>query len=161
MMQSERPDRPPVSLALERLSIPHRVFQHAGAVDSLEQAAQERGQTPGQVVRTILFRLGQGEYLLVLAAGPGQISWKALRQYVGQSRLSLASAAEVLEVTGYPIGAVGPFGLATALRVLIDPGVLAAEEVSVGSGRHGAAVILKSADLRLALGTAEVVPLLD
>ena len=115
-------DVPPVSLALEQLGIPQRVFRHAGPVHSLEQAARERGQRPEQVVRTILFRLGRGEYVLALIAGSGQISWKALRRHVGQPRLSLAAEAEVLQVTGYPIGAVGPFGLATRLRVLIDPG---------------------------------------
>jgi Cys-tRNA(Pro)/Cys-tRNA(Cys) deacylase len=154
-------ESPPVSLALEQLGIPHRVFSHPGPVHSLEQAAAERGQRPEQVVRTLLFRLGRGEFVLALVAGARQIAWKTLRAHLGQSRLSLASEAEVLEVTGYPIGAVGPFGLATRLRVLIDPGVLAEEVVSVGSGVRGTAVILKSADLSHALGEPEVVPLLD
>jgi Cys-tRNA(Pro)/Cys-tRNA(Cys) deacylase len=154
-------EKPPVSLALKELGVQHRVFHHAGPVHSLEQAAHERGQRPGQVVRTILFRLGRAEFVLVLVAGPRQISWKALRRHVGQSRLSLASAAEVLEMTGYPIGAVGPFGLAARLRVLIDPGVLTEEEVSIGSGLRGTAVILKSADLHRNFENAEVIELLE
>jgi Cys-tRNA(Pro) deacylase len=152
---------PPVSLVLEKLNIPHRIFTHPGPVDSLEQAARERGQLPEQVVRSILFRIGEDEYLMALVAGSGQISWKALRSYLGQSRLTMAREAEVLEVTGYPIGAVSPFGTMRTMRVLVDPGVFVKDEISIGSGIRGTTVILKSADLRRAMGEIEIVPLLE
>ena len=116
------PEISPVSLALEELGVPHRVFTHPGPVDSLEQAARERGHRPGQVIRSILFRLKADQYVLALMAGPAQISWKALRQHFGQSRISMASEDEVMEVTGYSIGAVGPFGLPRRLKIVIDPG---------------------------------------
>ncbi len=152
-------EHPPVSLELEKLGIPHRVFHHAGEVTSLEQAARERGQRPEQVVRSILFRTGEDEYLMALVAGPAQISWKALRTYLDQSRLTMANEAEVLEVTGYPIGAVSPFGTMRTMRVLADPDVFVEEEISIGSGIRGTTVILKSADLRRALGEVEIVAL--
>jgi prolyl-tRNA editing enzyme YbaK/EbsC (Cys-tRNA(Pro) deacylase) len=47
------------------------------------------------------------------------------------------------------------------VRVLIEAGVLKEEEVSIGSGMRDTAVILKSADLHLALNGAEVVSLMD
>jgi len=153
--------KPPVSVALDELNIPHRVFTHPGPVSSLEQAARERGQRPEQVIRSILFRIGEDEYLMALVAGPSQISWKALRGYLGQSRLTMADKDEVLAVTGYPIGAVSPFGTARKLRVLVDPSVVVEEEISIGSGIRGTTVILKSADLKRALGGAEVVELLE
>jgi Cys-tRNA(Pro) deacylase len=147
---------PPVSLALTALNIPHRVFQHSGPVNSLEQAARERGQQPEQVVRSILFRLGQEEYAMVLMAGPAQVSWRALRRHLGQSRLTTASEEEVLAATGYPLGAVSPFGLPHPLRVLVDESVLAQEEVSIGSGVRGTTVILRVEDLLRALPDAEL-----
>jgi Cys-tRNA(Pro)/Cys-tRNA(Cys) deacylase len=154
-------ESPPVSLELEKLGIPHRVFTHPRKVTSLEQAARERGQRPEQVVRSILFRISEDEYLMALVAGPAQISWKALRSYLGQSRLTMASEAEVLEVTGYPIGAVSPFGTARKLRVLVDPSVFAKGEISLGSGVRGTTIILKSDDLKHALGEVEVVELIE
>ena len=153
-------EKPSASLALEALGIPHSVFRHTAKVDSLEQAARERGQQPEQVVRSILFRLGEDQYLMALAGGPAQISWKKLRKYVGQSRLTMASEDEVLSVTGYHIGAVSPFGLKRALRVLVDPGILKQNEVSIGSGVRGVAIILKSKDLLRGLKDAEVTELL-
>jgi hypothetical protein len=88
-------DSTPVTRVLSARGIPHRLFRHPGQVHSLEQAAQERGQKPEQVVRSLVFRLGQGQYVMILVAGPGQVAWPALRSYLGQSRLTMATAEEV------------------------------------------------------------------
>jgi prolyl-tRNA editing enzyme YbaK/EbsC (Cys-tRNA(Pro) deacylase) len=154
-------DAPPVSRELRILGIPHRVHRHAAPVTSLEQAARERGQHPQQVVRSIVFRLGEDRFIMVLAAGPGQISWKRLRQHVGQTRLTLATAAEVLRVTGYRIGTVSPIGLRQPLRILLDRGVLAVAEVSLGAGVPNTGIILTSEDLLRAIPGAEMVDLLE
>lgn len=157
------PTPPPVSLALTALHISHRVFTHPGSVSSLEQAAAERGQTPEQVVRSLLFRLEEGRYVMVLAAGPAQISWAALRAHLGVSRLTTADRDEVQAVTGYPIGAVGPFGMPASasgpVPVLVDSSVAEQSEVSIGSGVRGTTVILSTADLLAGLGDAAVVAL--
>ncbi len=149
-------DLPPVSKTLNALGLPHRVFRHSGQVISLEQAARERGQIAGQVVRSILFRLGEGKFVMVLAAGQRQVSWPALREYLGQSRLTLATEAEVLAVTGYRIGTVSPLGLPSPLRILADENVFQQDEISLGSGERNVAIIMKSADLRRALNGLEV-----
>lgn len=152
---------PPASTALEGLGIPHEVFRHAGAVESLEQAARERGQRAGQVVRSLVFRLGDDKFVMVLVAGPAQVSWKKLRQYLGQSRITMASEHEVFKVTGYKIGTVSPFGLRTPLRQLIDRSVLEEARVSIGSGIPNVGIILASAGLRSGLREAEIVDLLS
>ncbi len=154
-------DQPPASLALEKLHIPHQVFRHKNSINSLEQAASERGQRPEQVVRSILFQIRPGEFVMVLVAGPAQVDWKKLRQLVGRSRIRMATEAEVLEVTGYRVGTVSPFGLKNPIRVLIDASVLQEEDVSTGSGIRGVAIILKSADLRQALAGAEIISLTE
>ena len=150
------PEQPPVAQALTELQIPHRVFIHTGEVNSLQQAAAERGQQPEQVVRSLLFRIAEGEFAMVLIAGPAQVSWKALRKHFAQSRLTTATEEEVLAVTGYTRGAVAPFGLRQPVRVLIDEGLLAQDVISLGSGVRGSAIILTVADLRRALPDAEV-----
>lgn len=149
-------DTTPVTKELTRLNIPHRVFRHPGQVESLEQAARERGQRPEQVVRSLVFRLSKDEFAMVLMGGPEQVSWPALRAYLGQSRLTTATREEVLEVTGYEPGAVSPLGLPHPMRILVDRRVLAEEEISIGSGVRNTAVILKTVDLMRALGMVEV-----
>lgn len=154
-------ETPPVSLALEKLNIPHRVFRHETPVDSFEKAASDRGQRPSQIVRTILFRVSEEDFALVLVAGPGQISWKILRKLLGKSRITMATEEEVLAVTGYRPGTVGPFGLVKPVRMMVEAGLLKEEEVSIGSGMRDTAVIIKSADLMKGLGDVEVVELFE
>lgn len=154
-------ETPPVSIALEKLGVPHKIFRHENPVHSLEQAASDRGQRESQVVRSILFRISEDEFIMALVAGPAQISWKALRKHLGRSRVSMATEDEVLAVTGYRIGTVGPFGLPNPLKVLIDASVMREEEVSIGSGMRNTAVILKSSDLHQALKDADIVNLVE
>ena len=138
------------------MNIPHRLFRHAGPIESLEQAARERGQQPEQVVRSILFRLEKDKYIMVLVAGAAQISWQALRRYLGRSRLTMAKPEEVLAVTGYAIGTVSPFGLPKQLRILVDESVLGQDEISMGSGEKGMGIIMRQEDLMRALGEVEI-----
>ena len=145
----------PVTRELDKLGIPYRVFRHPGEVRSLEQAARERDQRPEQVVRSIVFRLAQDEFVMVLIAGPAQVSWPALRAYLGQSRLTTATEPEVLAATGYNVGAVSPFGLPAPMRVLVDKSVLQEEIISIGSGERNITVILKTEDLLKVLQGAE------
>lgn len=154
-MSTDTDEVTPVGRELRDLGIPFREFRHPGRVSSLEQAAEERGHRPEQVVRSILFRLAQDEYLMVVVAGPRQIDWKALRRVVGQSRMTMATPEEVRAITGFEIGAVSPFALPRPLRVLLDESVMEEVEVSIGSGVRGVAVILTSADLRRALSDVE------
>jgi Cys-tRNA(Pro) deacylase len=151
--------QPPASLVLQKLNIPHRVFQHTKHLETLEQAASERGQRPEQVVRSILFQIRTEEFVMVLVAGPAQVDWRKLRQLVGRSRIRMATEEEVLEVTGYRVGTVSPFGLKNPVRILIDASVLAEQEISTGSGIRNLAILLKSQDLRRALEQAEIVTL--
>ena len=147
------PFKSPVTADLEAKHIPFRLFHHAHPPHSVEQAAQERGQSPDQVVRSILFRLSEGKYVMVLVAGTRQVSWPVLRKHLGQSRLTLASETEVISATGYPLGAVAPFGLPQPIPILIDESVFIQQEISLGSGVRGTAVILHTEDFLRALGS--------
>ena len=150
---------PPASIALDQLGIPHRLFYHETPVTSFEQAASDRKQRPEQIVRSILFQVKPGEFTMVLMAGRGQVDWKKLRQLVKRSRVRMATEEEVLEVTGYRIGTVSPFGVKGQFRVLLDASVLREEEISIGSGIRNTAIIMKSEDVHKALGDVEIVEL--
>ncbi|NWG06077.1 MAG: YbaK/EbsC family protein [Chloroflexi bacterium] len=154
-------DKPPASIALEALGIPHRVFTHEQPVSTFEEAASQRGQRPGQIVRSILFQVRPEEFVMVLVAGPKQVDWKKLRRHVKRSRVRMATEEEVLDVTGFRIGTVSPFGVRTQVRVLVDASVLKEEEVSLGSGVRNMAIVMKSADVFRALGKPEIVDFLE
>lgn len=145
-----------VSQYLVSIDIPHRVFRHPGPIESLEQAARERGQSAGQVVRSIVFRISRDEYIMVLVAGPAQISWSSLRRYLGLSRLTMASKEEVFKETGFETGAVSPFALPKQMRILVDEAVFQPTEISIGSGERGTTIIMSREALIEALGKVEI-----
>ncbi len=150
------PTSTPVTRYLDEKGIPYRFFRHPGEIHSLEQAARERGQRPEQIVRSIVFRLSHGGFVMVLVAGEKQVSWHALRHHLGTSRLSMATEAEVKEVTGYQIGAVSPFATRQPVRTLVDRQILQEVEISVGSGERYTTVIMRCDDFVRALGQVEV-----
>jgi len=151
--------KPPASIALDQFGIPHRIFRHETPVTSFEQAASDRNQRPEQIVRSILFQVRPGEFVMVLMAGRDQVDWKKLRQLVKRSRVRMATEEEVLEVTGYRIGTVSPFGMRHQIQVLLDASVLREDEISIGSGVRNTAIVMKSRDVKNALGDVEIVEL--
>lgn len=146
----------PVTRTLDKKQIEYKFFRHPGEVHSLEQAARERGQRPEQIVRSILFRLSEDQFIMVLISGPDQISWSKLRRYLSVSRITMASEEEVLNATGYPLGAVSPLGLESPIRILVDQSILNQEEISLGSGVRYTTIMMKQKDLLDLLGNVEI-----
>ena len=149
-------DQIPAARMLDRLGLPYRIFEHQKPPESFEEAARLRGQVPGQIVRSIVFRLAEGHFVMVLMAGSGQVAWKRLRTALGVARISMASETEVLAATGFVRGAVTPLGLPRPMRILADESVFVQTEISIGSGVRGVAIILKPTDLLSALGKLEI-----
>ncbi len=127
---------------------------------SAEEAADRLGVPLANLLRTIVVRRGEGDYLLVLVPGGRSIVWKRLRSHLGVSRISLPDADEAREATGYERGTITPFGAAGDWPVLADASIPGAGRVSVGGGAHGVAILMDADDL-LAAVNAEVVDVAD
>jgi Cys-tRNA(Pro) deacylase len=137
----------PVTQALDVLDIHYTLHIHENQIHSLEQAALERGLEPGQIVRSLVFRCEGEEYVMVLMPGPMKVGWPKLRRHLGVSRITTATAEQILELTGYQLGAVSPLGLPSALRILADRTILDLTTISIGAGIRNAGVILPREDL--------------
>jgi len=137
----------PVTRKLKDLGIAHTLHIHDKPLRSLEQAASERGLRHEQIVRSLLFRLEDNNFVLVLVAGPGKVSWPKLRRFLNVRRLTTAKDSEVQLVTGFEPGAVSPVGLKQPTRILADQGLKQQEIISIGAGIRNAGVILDCEDL--------------
>ncbi|UJP40717.1 aminoacyl-tRNA deacylase [Cellulomonas palmilytica] len=135
--------------ALEASGVEFTVTRH-GRVGSLEEAAAARGVSPGDVVKSLVVRRGDDDFLFVLVTGDRAISWPKLRALLGVSRLSLPDASTALEVTGYERGTITPFGSLTAWPVVADERVRG-RRVSIGAGAHGVAATVDGDALVAAL----------
>jgi Cys-tRNA(Pro)/Cys-tRNA(Cys) deacylase len=117
-----------------------------GPVRSLEEAATARGLTPGRVLKSLVVRRADDDYLFVLVPGGRAISWPKLRALLSVNRLSMPSAEEALAVTGYARGTITPFGSSRPWPVIADPAIPDGR-VSIGGGAHGTAFTVDRAEL--------------
>ena len=135
--------------AMEASGIAFRLVRY-GRVGSLAEAAAARGVDTADVVKSIVIRRGEDDFLFILVPGDRTISWPKLRALLGVSRLSLPDAATALAATGYERGTITPFGSTTAWPVVSDER-LSGREVSLGAGAHGVAAIVAADDAVTAL----------
>ncbi len=136
--------------ALQAAGIAHTITRH-GPVRSLAEAAASRGLDPADIVKSIVVRRGDDDYLFVLVPGDRTISWPKLRALLGVSRMSMPDAATAKDVTGYERGTITPFGSLRAWPVVADERV-AGRMVSIGAGAHGVAATVSGDDLVRTLG---------
>ena len=130
----------PAEDALTASGLSYRLISH-GPVRSLAEAAQARSVTPADVVKTLVVRRGDDDFLFVLVPGDRTISWPKLRALLGVSRLSMPDAAVARDVTGYERGTITPSGSLRRWPVVADDRV-AGREITLGAGQHGLAVAL-------------------
>ncbi|MCA1781742.1 MAG: aminoacyl-tRNA deacylase [Dermatophilaceae bacterium] len=141
--------------ALEQTGIEYAVTRH-GRVGSLAEAATVRGVEPRDILKTLVVRRAEGEYVLVLVPGDREISWPLLRSHLGVSRLSMPDAAAAQEATGYERGTITPFGATHTGSVgpwpVVADRTIAGRTVSMGAGGHGVAVTVSADAMIAALG---------
>ena len=126
---------------------------------TVEAAAQAVGVPPSQIVKSVLFTLPT-ESVLTISCGDQLVERRVIADLygVGRKRVKLATPEMVLQLTGYPVGTVPPFGHREQLRTLVDPRVLVWSEVFAGGGAHNALVQLYPQDI-LKVTKAEIVDL--
>lgn len=121
------------------------------AADSLAQAAELLGITAGDVVKTLVVKRHDGDFVLALVPGGRSIAWKKLRAVVGVNKLSMPDAATALAASGYERGTITPIGATGDLPVYADERIVG-RRVALGAGRHGASAFVDADDLIAAYG---------
>ena len=137
------------------MNVAHRVVR-TEAANSAEESAQMQGIPLEALLRTIVVRRGEDDYLFVLVPAGRRFDWPKLRGHLGVTRLSLPDADEAQRVTGYVRYTITPFGSTRGWPVIADASIVDQPVVAIGGGARGVNLHLAPADLVGALG-AEVV----
>ncbi len=104
-------------------------------------AADAVGCTLGQVVKSLVF-VGDGTPVVALVPGDRKADTGKIARALEARKVTIASAAEVLEATGFSPGAVSPFPLERVPVVLVERTLLRYGVVWAGAGsdRHMLAI---------------------
>ncbi len=135
--------------------VSHRIVRTT-LPSSPEESAALQGIPVGALLRTIVVRRGEDDYLFVLVPAGRRFDWPRLRAHLGVKRLSLPDPDEARAVTGYVRFTITPFGATRAWPVVVDASARTYPVVSVGGGMRGVNIHMAPADLVSAL-SAEVV----
>lgn len=137
-----------------RHGVAARLLRPGVPTPTVPEAAAAVGVAPEQVLKSLVLWV-DGVPTLVVAAGEDRLAYPRLAAAFGTSRrkVRLASAEEALELTGYPVGAMPPFGHRTALPTWVDaarvrPGLT----VVAGGGARDALLEVTTDDLLRATG---------
>jgi Cys-tRNA(Pro)/Cys-tRNA(Cys) deacylase len=148
-------DESPALAAASALGVEHQVVR-TGPANSAEEAAELQGIPLGALLRTIVVRRGEDDYLFVLVPAGRRFDWPKLRAHLGVTRLSLPDADEAKRVTGYVRYTITPLGSTRAWPVLADAAIMEQPIVSIGGGVRGVNIHLAPAALVAALEAAVV-----
>jgi prolyl-tRNA editing enzyme YbaK/EbsC (Cys-tRNA(Pro) deacylase) len=119
-----------------------------------QDAAHAVGAEVHCIGKSIVFT---DEAVIVVAVVPGDesVSIEDLRQITGYPGLRKASAKEVKEATGFPIGGVSPFCLPLGIRVVVDEKISGLNSCWVAAGNPRAVTEISGMEV-VRLSGAEV-----
>ncbi|MGB2579359.1 prolyl-tRNA editing enzyme YbaK/EbsC (Cys-tRNA(Pro) deacylase) [Elusimicrobium simillimum] len=123
-----------------------------GSTATAVTAAAQLGVEVGQIAKSLLFKNKEGKYFLVLCAGDKKVSSAKIKEITG-SKTGLSTPQETLEVTGFAIGGVCPFGV-SGVPVYIDKSLEAYTTVYPAAGTAESAVKTSYSQLLQILGAA-------
>ena len=83
------------------------------------EAAASLGCEIGAIVKSLLFKT-ESNFTLCLVAGDKKASLNKIKKTLSIKDLSMASANDVKNITGYTIGGVSPIGHLNKVNILID-----------------------------------------
>src|SRR2546423_11669739 len=97
------------------------------------EAASAIGCDVAQIVKSLVFDAG-GTPTMVLVDGASRVDEQRLARELDVDLVRRADPDAVRAATGYAIGGVPPFGHATPVPVLVDPGLLEHDVVWAAAG---------------------------
>ena len=126
---------------------------------TVQDAARALEVETGQIIKSLVFQV-QDTPFLVINNGLARVDRKKLAAYigVGRKKVKFADPDQVLDMTGYVVGSMPPFGHKNRLRTLMDPAVVR-QEILYGGGGDINAMMKIAADVLLKATQAEITEL--
>jgi prolyl-tRNA editing enzyme YbaK/EbsC (Cys-tRNA(Pro) deacylase) len=146
--------------ALAAAGLSARVTEYATAARTSAEAAGVLGCAVGEIAKSLVFRLGEDDAVLVIASGANRVDEARVAAVLGRPTRK-ADADFVRRVTGYAIGGIPPFAHATPIAAVVDRDLLRYEIVYAAGGTPNAMFPIRPPDLvRMADGMIADVALL-
>ncbi len=123
-----------------------RVLEFEESTHSSAEAAAAIGCDVAQIAKSMLFRAGDGQPVLVVASGANRVDEKKVAVLLGQ-KIKRAEPDFVLLHTGVAVGGVAPVGHVTPPLTLLDKDLCSHSTIWAAGGSPNAVFALTPTDL--------------
>lgn len=144
---------------IDRENITAEILTMDGHTPTVEDAARELKVVPDQIIKSLVFKI-RDEPILVINNGLARIDRRKLAKYleVGRKWARFATPEQALELTGFVVGSMPPFGHLSRLRTLVDSAV-SDQSVIFGGGGDINAMMRLTPDELIKVTGAEITSL--
>lgn len=127
----------------------YRLLDHP-AEGRTEVVSLLRGHPPAQAAKCIVVMVKSGKkvtrYVLAVVRGDMQVDLDAIKLLLGGTYVAFASRGVAESLGGAEAGAIIPFPLSNDLELIVDPLLLAQDQIFFNAGRLDRSVELRTAD---------------
>jgi prolyl-tRNA editing enzyme YbaK/EbsC (Cys-tRNA(Pro) deacylase) len=115
---------------------------------TVQSAARALGTSQDHILKSVLF-LVQDHPVLAIGLGPARIDRRPIAEHfgVGKKKVLLADPNMVIEITGYPVGTLPPFGHRSKLETLLEIQTIHMEKLYAGGGAIDTMMLVSTDDL--------------
>lgn len=128
------------------------MLHHHDPVVTVEQAKAIVPHLTVNLIKTIVFKIKDGPWILAGVNGLDRIHYKYLADIFGVNRklIRAVSAPQVEKGLGFEIGGVGPFPVAPDVKVVLEQNLMDLPHVFCGSGKNTATIEIAPKELAMA-----------
>ena len=112
------------------------------------EASSSLGCEVGAIIKSLLFKT-KDTFTLCLIAGDKKASLNKIKKILNIKDVSMASANDVKNITGYTIGGVSPIGHLTKVDILIDNSLERFTYLFAAAGHPNCVFKINFADLKI------------
>lgn len=122
------------------------IVEFSNLTRTAKEAADQIGCAVGQIAKSIIFKDGNGQPVLIIASGKNYVDEKVVKKEIKNS-VGKADAEFCKEVTGFVIGGIPPFGHKQKIRTFIDADLMDYQEIWASAGKPNAVFKLTPKEL--------------
>lgn len=101
------------------VTIPPAEKIHTPNVRTIDQLVENLGVQASEIIKSLIYRIDD-KLVVVLVRGDHELNEVKLKNLYDATNLRMATEEEVFQVTGAPIGFVGPIGLSEEVEIVAD-----------------------------------------
>lgn len=130
---------------LKKEKIWFKLHEFEEDVKTAEKASRQVPQE--KIIKSLVFMDSNQEPFIVIIQANKKVDFKKVKKVLGVKDVRLASAKEVLENSGYAVGAVPPIFYKNVKRVIVDAKTTKIDVVFAGGGDVNKLIEMKMEDI--------------